>query len=49
MCAYFSKSEDETSQAMKQATKKAAPTGKDKLEVMKSIARAYASKRECSV
>ena len=49
MCAYFSKSEDETSQSMKQAAKEAASTGKDKLEVMKSIARAYASKRECSV
>ena len=49
MCAYFSKSEDETSQAMKQAAKEAATTGKDKLESMKTIARAYAAKRECSV
>ena len=34
---------------MKQAAKEAASYGKDKLEVMKSIARAYATKRECSV
>ena len=49
MCAYFSKSEDETSEAMKQAAKEAATCGKNKLELMKSIARAYATKRECSV
>ena len=49
MCAYFSKSEDETSQAMKQAAKEAASANKDKFDVMKSIARAYATRRECSV
>ena len=49
MCAYFSKSEDETSEAMKQAAKEAVTTNKSKFEQMKAIARAYATKRECSV
>ena len=49
MCAYFSKSEDETSQAMKQAAKEATSCNKSKLELMKSIARAYITKRECYV
>ena len=49
MCAYFSKSEDETSEAMKQAAKEAFNSNKTNLEQMKSIARAYATKRECSV
>ena len=49
MCAYFSKSEDETSEAMKQAAKEAVTTNKSKFEQMKAIAREYATKRECSV
>ena len=48
MCAYFSKSEDETSEAMKQAAKEAVNLNKTQYEQMKSIAKAYASKRECS-
>ena len=49
MCAYFSKSEDETSEAMKQAAKDACNMNKNNFEQMKSIARAYTTKRECSV
>ena len=49
MCAYFSKSEDETSEAMKQAVKDAINGKKSDFERMKAIARAYATKRECSV
>ena len=49
MCAYFSKSEDETSQAMKQATSEAVANSSSKYDTMKAIARAYATKRECSV
>ena len=49
MCAYFSKSEDETSEAMKQAAKEAFNSNKTNIEQMRSIARAYANKRECSV
>ena len=49
MCAYFSKSEDDTSQAMNQAAKEATSCNKSKLELMKSVARAYITKRECSV
>ena len=36
MCAYFSKSEDETSEAMKQATKEALNTNKTNIEQMRS-------------
>ena len=49
MCAYFSKSEDEVSEAMKQAAKEAFNSNKTNIEQMRSIARAYATKRECSV
>ena len=49
MCAYFSKSEDEVSEAMKQAVKEALNSNKTSVEQMRSIARAYAMKRECSV
>ena len=49
MCAYFSKSEDETSEVMKQAAKEAFNTNKTNTEQMRSISRAYATKRECSV
>ena len=49
MCAYFSKSEDESSEAMKQAAKEARESNKTTYEQMKFIARAYITKRECSV
>ena len=49
MCAYFSKSEDQTSQAMKQAAIEAKDMGVSKFEKMKLIARAYMNKRECSL
>ena len=49
MCACFSKSEDETSEAMKQPENEAVTTSKSKFEQMKAIARAYATKREFSV
>ena len=49
MCAYFSKVEDETSEAMKQAAKKASVSGKSNFERMRAVARAYSTKRECSV
>ena len=45
----FQKSEDEVSDAMKQAAKEAFNSNKTNLEQMKSIARAYATKRECSI
>ena len=44
MCASLSKSEDETSEAMKQAAKEAFNTNKTNIEQMRSIARAYATK-----
>ena len=49
MCAYISKSEDEISEAMKQAAKEAFDSNKTNIEQMRSIARAYATKRACSV
>ena len=49
MCAYFSKSEDKTSEAMQIASREAVTANKEKYEQMQSIARAYLSKRECSV
>ena len=49
MCAYFSKSEDETSEAIKQVAKVAFNANKSNIEQMRTIARAYATKRECSV
>ena len=49
MCAYFSKSEDEMSEAMKQAAMEAVTQNKEKFEQMKSIARAYITKIECYV
>ena len=49
MCAYFSKSEDETSEAMKQAANEAFNSNKTNIEHMRSVAQAYANKRECSV
>ena len=49
MCAYFSKSEDESSEAMNQAAKEAFKMNLDHYEQMKAISRAYITKRECSV
>lgn len=49
MCAYFSKSEDESSEAMRQAAKEAVNSNLSSYQQMKSIARAYITKRECSV
>ena len=37
MCAYFSKSEDETSEAVKQAAKEALNTNKTNIEQMRYI------------
>ena len=49
MCVYFLKLEDESTEAMKQAVKEAMKSNKSAYEQMKSIARAYITKRECSV
>ena len=49
ICTYFSKAEDETSEAMKQTAKEELSGNKSHYEKMKAIARAYATKRECSV
>ena len=49
MYAYFSKAEDETSEAMKQVVQDAINGKKSDFERMKAIARAYATKREWSV
>ena len=49
MCAYLSKSEDESSEAMKQAAKEAIKKNLSSYEQMKAIYRAYMTKRECSV
>ena len=47
MCIFL-KSEDETSEAMKQAAKEALKGNKSDYEKMKAIAKAYITKRECS-
>ena len=49
MCAYLSKIKDECSNAMSQAVKEAWENKSNNYDQMKLIARAYASKRECSV
>ena len=49
MCAYFSKSEDESSETMKQATMKIMKTNGDSYEQMEAISRASKTKTECSV
>ena len=49
MCAYFSKSEDEISEAMKQAAKEAHNNNSDHYQQVKAVARVYATKRECSI
>ena len=49
MCAYFSKSEDEASEAMKQVAKEAVGENINVFEKLKAISEAYTTKRECSV
>ena len=49
MCAYISKSEDESTEAMKQAAKEAFEGGKTMQERMKLISKAYRTHREMSV
>ena len=51
MCAYCFKTEDETSEAIKQAAREALVGNKSdyEYEKMEAIARAYATERECSV
>ena len=49
MCQYFSKTEDQCSQAMKQAAKEAFENNMHHHDTMKTIVRAYLSNREFSV
>ena len=49
MCAYFSKAENETSESLKQAAREANKLGNTEKEKMRAVARAYSTKRECSV
>ena len=49
MCAYISKSEDESSEAMKQAARETYESGKPAFERMKSVARAYRTHQEMFV
>ena len=49
MCAYLSKSEDESSDAMKLAASEALESSKTLFEKMKSISNAYRTHREMSV
>ena len=49
MCQYFSKTEDQFSQTMKQAAKEALENNIHHHDTMKTIAKAYLSSRECSV
>jgi len=49
MCAYLSKSEDESSEAMKQAAKESYETGKSAFEKMKAVSKAYRTHREMSI
>ena len=49
MCQYFSKTEDQCSQVMKQAAKQAFENKMHHHDTMKTIAKAYLSNRECSV
>ena len=49
MCQYFSKTEDQCSQAMKQATKEAFENNMHHHHTTKTIAKAYLSSGECSV
>ena len=45
MCAYFSTAENETSEAMQQASKEAGMSGKTELEKMRAVAKAYYKKK----
>ena len=49
MCAYFSKAENETSEAIKQAAKEAHLLGKTNSENIRTVARPYFMKRESLV
>ena len=49
MCQYFSKTEDQCSQVIKQAAKEAFGNKIHHHEIMKTIAKAYLSNRECSI
>ena len=49
LCKYLTKSEDEYSKAMKQALDEAKTNNADKFQQMFNIAKAYSSKRECSI
>ena len=49
MCQYFSKTEDQCSQAMKQTAKEAFENNIHHQDTMKTINKAYLSNRECSV
>ena len=49
MCQYFSKTEDQCSQTMKQTAKEAFENNMHHHDTMKTIAKAYLSNRECSV
>ena len=45
MCAYFSKAEDETSEAMKQGAKEDLNASKTEFEIMKATAKTYSTNR----
>ena len=49
MRAYLAKADDETPEAVKQAAKEAMNASKTEFETMKPIAKAYSTKRGCSV
>ena len=49
MCQYFSKTEDQCSQAIKQAAKEAFENNMHRHDTMTTIAKAYLSKSEHSV
>ena len=49
MCLYFSKTEDQCSQAMKQAAEEAFENNMHHHDTMKTTAKAYLNSRECSV
>ena len=49
ICVYLSKSEDESSEAIKQAAREAYESGKPVCERIKSVVRAYRTQREMSV
>ena len=49
MCQYLSKSEDQYSQAMKQAAKEAFENNMHHCDTMETIAKTYLCNQECSV